>query len=313
MKDIVIIGGGWSGLAAAYELEKRQVPYRLIEVKPRLGGGIFTERYPQRFVLDGGPFVFPRAADWSFLAELGLSEDVFCPAHDSHQRDLVAFKDGTQVIVDALAKRLTGTVIHRMAVSSLGQLDGRFILCLENGLMWDAAALIIAAPARYTERMFRTLAPQVSQRLFSYLYDSIYRVSLVYRKVDMPHSPVFPWDVAIPFFCWVDDRARLLADHILIQVGLRLPFDQTQPETLIQWVHGHLKARNKPIIARVDVWPEADPLPPHSRDFQAKMSELQTFLPPGVALIGSDYQGLSLAARFAAGQTAARQISAFLA
>lgn len=312
MKDVVIIGGGLSGLAAAFELERLKIPYRLIEVKPRLGGSIISERY-QPSVLDGGPFVFPRHQDWSFLAEPGLNEDAFCPAHDSHHRDLVAFKDGTQVIIDALVQRLTGTIIHRMAVSSLGQLEGRFVLCLENGLMWDAAALIVAAPARHAERMFRTLAPAVSQRLFGYLYDSIYRVSLVYRKADMPFTPVFPWDVAIPFFYWVDDRARLLTDHILIQVGVRLPLEQTQPQTLIDWVHGHLKARNKPVIARADAWPEADPLPPHTRDFHTKMTELQTFLPPGVALIGSDYQGLSLAARFAAGQAAARQMASFLA
>lgn len=312
MKDVVIIGGGLSGLSAAFELERLKIPYRLIEVKPRLGGSIITESV-DRFVVDGGPFVFPRDDDWSFLAQLGLNEDVFCPAHDSHQRDLVAFKAGTQIITDTLARTLTGTVIHRMAVSSMGQLNGRFILCLENGLMWDAAALIVASPARHAERMFRTFAPQVSQRLFNYLYDSIYRASLVYRKADMPHTPVFPWDVAIPFFYWVDDRARVLADHILIQVGVRLPLDQTSPEQLIQWVHGHLKPRNKPVMAHAQAWPEADPLPPHNREFHAKMAELQTFLPPGVALIGSDYQGLSLAERFAAGQAAAHQIASFLA
>jgi protoporphyrinogen oxidase len=312
MKDVVIIGGGLSGLSAAYELEQRQIPYRLIEVKPRLGGSIVTERYEQRFVLDGGPFVFPRVGDWSFLSELGLSEDVFCSAYDSHRRDLVAFKDGTQIIIDALAKRLTGILIHRIAVSSLGQLNGRFTLCLENGLMWDAAALIVAAPARHAERLFRTLAPQVSQQLFNYLYDSIYRISLVYRKADMPQPPLFPWDVAIPFYYWVDDRARVLADHLLIHVGVRLPLDHTSPETLIHWVHGHLKARNQPVIARADVWPEADPLPPHTPDFQAKMTELQTFLPPGIALIGSDYHGLTLAQRFNAGRAAAQRIAAQL-
>lgn len=42
MRDVVIIGGGLSGLAAAYELEKHNVDYTLIEVKRELGGSIRT-------------------------------------------------------------------------------------------------------------------------------------------------------------------------------------------------------------------------------------------------------------------------------
>ena len=40
MRDVVVIGGGLSGLAACYELEKRGAAYTVIEVKRRFGGGI---------------------------------------------------------------------------------------------------------------------------------------------------------------------------------------------------------------------------------------------------------------------------------
>ena len=41
--DVIIIGGGISGLSAAYELERRGISFTLLEASPRLGGLIRTE------------------------------------------------------------------------------------------------------------------------------------------------------------------------------------------------------------------------------------------------------------------------------
>ena len=43
---IIIIGGGISGLAAAYELSQRRIPFRLLEATARIGGLIRTEASP---------------------------------------------------------------------------------------------------------------------------------------------------------------------------------------------------------------------------------------------------------------------------
>src|SRR6185436_10863598 len=131
MRDVVIVGGGLTGLSAAYELEKLKIPYRLIEVKKRVGGSILSEQQ-QGFVVDNGPFAFPAANDFTFLTDFGL-EDALYPVHDGRDRSYfesekarrtrqwVAFKAGTQTLTDTLAKNLTGTLLHKMAVSSLGQ------------------------------------------------------------------------------------------------------------------------------------------------------------------------------------------------
>jgi protoporphyrinogen oxidase len=42
---IIIIGGGISGLAAAHELTRRRIPFRLLEAASRLGGLIRTEHH----------------------------------------------------------------------------------------------------------------------------------------------------------------------------------------------------------------------------------------------------------------------------
>ena len=51
---VVIVGGGMSGLAAAYELGRRNVPFLLLEAAPSLGGVVKTERI-DGFLIDAGP------------------------------------------------------------------------------------------------------------------------------------------------------------------------------------------------------------------------------------------------------------------
>ena len=51
---IAIIGGGITGLAAAYELAARRVPFRLFEASSRLGGIIRTE-HVDGFTIEAGP------------------------------------------------------------------------------------------------------------------------------------------------------------------------------------------------------------------------------------------------------------------
>ena len=297
---VVIIGGGLSGLAAAYELEQQRLPYTLIEVKARLGGAIISE-HCDSFVLDGGPFVLDGAGDWSFLSELGLDDSLM-----TLDAGRVAFKQGTGLLVDALARRLTGSLMKRMAVSSLGRLDdGRFSICLENGLMLDATALIVAAPARYAERMFRALVPEIAGGLMDFRYDRLVRVSLGYRREVIKLPPDLP--EAMCAFChWIEAAPRVPPGHILVQLGLRLDKAHFDPGEIVAHLRG-ATGWPEPLVQRVDHWPEADPLT--SPD---DIAPLQSFLPDGVALIGSDYGSPTIPERIAAGRAAARRIAAWV-
>jgi oxygen-dependent protoporphyrinogen oxidase len=311
MQDVVIIGGGLSGLAAAIELQRMSINYRLIEVKPWLGGSI-RSTVQAGFILDQGPFAFPRHGDWSFLPALGLDESVLVPVEDSHDRDLVAFQGGAQMVTDALAKQLTGIIIQRMAVSSLGTYQGRFTLCMENGLVFDAGALIVAAPARHTERMFRTLAPDLSYALFDYHYDTITRVALGYHDTHLPHDPRFPWDMAVPFYGWTDAPGRVPEEHCLVQIDVRMPSELVQAESLVAELQRYLKPESAPVVTQLSSWPEADPTVPHEADFAAWSAQIESLLPEGVVLAGSDYHGLGLAERIRSGERAAQQIAALV-
>jgi monoamine oxidase len=42
-QKVIILGAGLSGLTIAYELQKRSVPFTVLEARGRLGGRIHTE------------------------------------------------------------------------------------------------------------------------------------------------------------------------------------------------------------------------------------------------------------------------------
>jgi oxygen-dependent protoporphyrinogen oxidase len=69
------VGGGISGLSAAYELERRGIAYRLFERAQRLGGLIATERI-EGFTIDQGPdsILVQKPAGLELALELGLAE-----------------------------------------------------------------------------------------------------------------------------------------------------------------------------------------------------------------------------------------------
>jgi len=82
-KRIVVVGGGISGLAAAYYLQKdvRQrglnAEICLIEAEERLGGKIITDAL-DNFVIEGGPDCFLRSKPWAYqlAEELGITAEV---------------------------------------------------------------------------------------------------------------------------------------------------------------------------------------------------------------------------------------------
>lgn len=70
---IIIIGGGITGLAAAFELASRNVPFTLLEASPRLGGLIRTEHVDE-FTIEAGPdsMLAQKPAAIELCAALGL-------------------------------------------------------------------------------------------------------------------------------------------------------------------------------------------------------------------------------------------------
>jgi protoporphyrinogen oxidase len=306
VSEVIIIGGGLTGISAAWELEQRRIPYRLIEVKNRLGGSIVTKR-EAGFTLDGSAFVLEKYGDWPFLAELGLSEaDALVPVGRYRDGQLVIFRDGTQTLVDAIERRLTAPIMQRMAVSSIGQLGaGRFEICLENGLALNARAVIVTAPARYAEHMLRALAPEAALLLLDYRYDPVVRVSLGYPRDAVPTT--LPDASALKFLQRYDMPERVPSEHVLIRAGVRMDDSIKSPDDAIRRVRALFDA--EPVAQWTYYWPEADSLSRYLPEHTEAMDRIDALLPVGVALAGSDYRARRLDQQVAQGRAAAAKVA----
>jgi protoporphyrinogen oxidase len=304
MSDVIVVGGGLSGLAAAWELSRLGVAHTLIEVKARLGGSIFTETRGG-FVMDGAHALIEKYGAWDFLTELDLGSALIRVGRYRDGR-LVIFRGGTQTLIEALAARVSGDVLLRMAVSSLGMLpNGMIGVCLENGVMLTAKAVIAAVPARYAEHLLRAITPEAA-RLLDYRYDPVVRVSLGVRQDDVPEAwdemvsgaPVkFAEGFALP------DRAP--TGHVLLRVGVRLEQGIAEALALV-------KARLagvSPLVEWAHYWAEADPMTLYLPEHAADMDALEASLPPNLALIGSDYRARRFEQRVTLARSAARRVA----
>ena len=147
----------------------------------------------------------------------------------------------------------------RMALSSIGRLGGRFTLCLENGLMLDARALILALPARYAARVLYNLAPEAAELLAAFRYDSLARVSLGLHMRDLP-ADLAVRKIDCAFVLTTDAPGRVPnSDHVLLQVGLRSAVSEDSQQLVERAMR--LLTIPEPLVARVDRWAEADLLP----------------------------------------------------
>ena len=99
---VAIVGGGISGLSAAYELQKAGVDFELFESSARLGGVIRTERVGD-FLLEAGPdsFLSEKAAARELCAELGL-EGELSGSNDTRRKTYVLVKNKLVPLPDGL-------------------------------------------------------------------------------------------------------------------------------------------------------------------------------------------------------------------
>lgn len=315
MRDVVIVGGGLSGLVAAVELAKTDLDVTLIEVKRHLGGTLKSVAHDGT-IFDNGTMALAPTFDDAWLASLDLDDALFTLDSNS---DAVTFKGGTGQLILALQSQVTATRLMRMAVSSIGEIEqGLLGVCLENGIMFDAQALILAVPARYAERMFYSYNDTIADELRAYRYDILHRVSLVCASDALPERISNPPDMGYTFIHSTRHPSRVPDGYMLIQFGLRLsPEHITNGAQLIEGIctQFHLPT---PLASHISYWAEADPISCYDLDHIERIARIRAQLPSRIALIGSDYNTtppikhgiLQLQERIQQGKDAAQQILA---
>ena len=282
MHEVTVIGGGFSGLAACWELEQRGVPYLLVEVKGALGGSLRTQQV-NGIWLDQGAAAFVDTLPDDFWEALGLAEARF-PVREG----VAALAKGMAQLINAMAARLRGVRMLRTAVSSLGKLGDQWGICMENGVLVTSPRVIVAAPARYAARMLLNPLPEQSALLSSFLYSDITYVSLVFPQDQISERVHFFRDVAYVYAFRLTDPARVPPGHVMFHVALRFYPQSAAPEAVVRYLCDTVELP-QPSAWSVGYWPESDPLSVFHDDHPEQMAALMRALPPRLALANSDY------------------------
>lgn len=107
-RDVIVVGGGISGLTAAWHLKNAGVDVCLLEAAPRVGGAMQTERR-DGFLLEKGPFnVIVRNAAFERLLE-EVSDDVKVITADRAARARYIYRAGNLHAVPSHPIALLGT------------------------------------------------------------------------------------------------------------------------------------------------------------------------------------------------------------
>lgn len=113
----VVVGGGITGLVAAYDLALAGVPVTLVEAAPRLGGKVATQ-WLDGHLIESGPdsFVTLRPQALALVHELGLADALVTPSeprvvHVVTGGKLVRMPDGTGLGVPTKAVPLLASAV----------------------------------------------------------------------------------------------------------------------------------------------------------------------------------------------------------
>jgi protoporphyrinogen/coproporphyrinogen III oxidase len=117
-KNVVVIGGGISGLSAAYDLERASVSCTVLEKQARPGGVIET-RVAGECTLDCGPdsFLSAKPEALTLITELGLENEVI--GSNDHQRTTYIWKHGRLIALPEGVMMIVPSRIMPMAKSPL--------------------------------------------------------------------------------------------------------------------------------------------------------------------------------------------------
>ena len=115
---VIIVGGGVSGLSAAYYLAKAGIASTLVERRPRLGGVVQTE-YVHGCAIEAGPdsYLGIKPAAGELIREVGLGDDII--GSNDHQRITYIWRHGRLVALPDGLMMMVPTKVMPMALSPL--------------------------------------------------------------------------------------------------------------------------------------------------------------------------------------------------
>jgi oxygen-dependent protoporphyrinogen oxidase len=225
-----------------------------------------------------------------------------------------SFREGLQVLIDALSAHLGGAVKCGTAVRSVGESASvaRWVLTGHRGESWAADAVVLTCPAYEQAAILQDLDPALADEVGAIPYNRIAVVALGYRQKDCrgpldgfgyiaPQntrrdvlgvqwcSSIFPDRAPPGFVLW---RALCGGVHRAEQ----LDWDD---DRLAKAVHEEIKlamgVTGEPVFRRVVRWPRA--IPQYAVGHLARVARIDALAAKhrGLFLTGNAYRGVAMA------------------
>jgi oxygen-dependent protoporphyrinogen oxidase len=173
--QIIIVGGGIAGLAAAYRLvelsREREIPLRftVLEASPRLGGVIHTERQDD-FLLELGPDSFISEKPWALALcrRLGLESELM-GTRDEHRATFVVHNGQLEPLPDGFML-LAPTKLEPLLRSRIFSWPGKLRMALDLVLPRGAQQEDESLGSFVRRRLGREALERVAQPLIGGIY-----------------------------------------------------------------------------------------------------------------------------------------------
>lgn len=136
MKKVAIIGGGITGLSAAYAIKGaiengQDIDYIILEKNSYLGGKILTERTDDGFVIEGGPDCFISYKPWMFDLSRKLGcEDKLIGSNDEVRKNYILVGNKLRRLPEGIMM-MVPTKIMPFIASDLFSLPGKMRMAMD--------------------------------------------------------------------------------------------------------------------------------------------------------------------------------------
>jgi protoporphyrinogen/coproporphyrinogen III oxidase len=194
LQQVAIVGGGITGLAAAYFLEKHasaaglDLAIDLIDVRERLGGVIASDR-SNGFLVEGGPdsFLTQKTAAIDLCRALGLSDQLI-PSNDRQRKTYILHGGQLKELPDGLMFLLP-TKVGPILRSDLFSISGKARLALSSLLSPPPVREDVSVAEFVSRRLGRQALERLAEPLLSAVYgadvNSLSATAVLPRVVEM--------------------------------------------------------------------------------------------------------------------------------
>ncbi|NJL56276.1 protoporphyrinogen oxidase [bacterium] len=221
----------------------------------------------------------------------------------------ISFRQGMQVLVDALVAQLDGSLRLEAPVKRIERHGQSYRVHLDDSEILDTDGVLMTTPAPTTATLLHAIAPEAAQHLRAMTYVSTGTVSLAYRAESVQHLPdsfgvVIPRSEGRSINAVTNSSAKF--DHrappgySLLRVffgGRRSPQTLSLPDDdIVRVVQEELKAiygiNDAPVFTRIYRWQQATPqyAPGHLN----KVAEIEASLPEGLYVAGGAFRGIGV-------------------